>query len=158
MGQRVEPSPHGYSPSKLDITDNGDAEQFPARQSLYERVGGEPWFVDLIDRFYDLVDKDPVLRPIYPDDLAGPKGRLTDFLVQRWGGPPRYTATRGHPRLRMRHFQFPIGIRERDAWLRDMAAALQDGGLDQRDMQEMLHFFASTATMVVNRRDAEPTG
>ena len=123
------------------------------RQSLYERMGGETWFVDLIDRFYDLVENDPVLRPLYPKDLAGPKRRLTDFLVQRWGGPPRYTATRGHPRLRMRHFPFPIGIGERNAWVRDMTEALQAGNLNERDMEEMLQFFAATATMVMNRRD-----
>ena len=43
--------------------DDGNAEPIPERQSLYERVGGEPWFLELINRFYDLVDNDPVLRP-----------------------------------------------------------------------------------------------
>ena len=136
-------------------SDDGSAEPIPERQSLYERVGGEPWFLELINRFYDLVDNDPVLRPLYPENLAGPKQRLTEFLVQRWGGPPKYTATRGHPRLRMRHFRFPIGIRERDAWLRDMEAALQASGLNKRDMEEMLRFFANTATMVINRPGAD---
>jgi hemoglobin len=128
------------------------------RQSLYERVGGARWFVELIDRFYDLVDDDPVLRPLYPEDLTGPRQRLTDFLIQRWGGPPKYTATRGHPRLRMRHFAFPIGDTERDAWVRDMEAALQASGLDDGDMHEILQFFRGTATIVINRRDAGGQG
>lgn len=135
--------------------DRSNPEPLAERQSLYERVGGEAWFVELIDRFYDLVDNDPVLRPLYPVDLAAPKQRLTDFLIQRWGGPPKYTATRGHPRLRMRHFPFPIGAAERDAWVRDMEVALLPSGLDQRDTDEMLGFFASTATMVINRPDAD---
>jgi hemoglobin len=135
--------------------DHSNAEPLAERQSLYERVGGESWFVELIDRFYDLVDNDPVLRPLYPEDLTGPRQRLTDFLIQRWGGPPKYTATRGHPRLRMRHFPFPIGTTERDAWVRDMEAALLPSGLDERDTDEMLGFFANTATMVINRPDAD---
>ncbi|MHB8630964.1 MAG: globin domain-containing protein [Candidatus Limnocylindria bacterium] len=120
-------------------------------ESLYERVGGERWFTELVDRFYASVDKDPVLRPLYPEDLAGPKRRLTDFLVQRWGGPPKYTESRGHPRLRMRHFRFPIGQRERDAWLQDMTEALGASGLGGSDVDEMLQFFSGMATMVINR-------
>ena len=54
----------------------------------------------------------------------------------------------------MRHFRFPIGLRERHAWFRDMEAALQASGLDERDMEEMIRFFANTATMVINRRGA----
>ncbi len=46
------------------------------------------------------------------------------FLVQYWGGPRTYSEQRGHPRLRMRHAPFPIGSRERDAWLRHMRAAV----------------------------------
>jgi hemoglobin len=115
---------------------------------------GESWFVQLIERFYDLVDKDPVLRPLYAEDLTGPKERLTAFLIQRWGGPQTYSAMRGHPRLRMRHFPFSIGTRERDAWVRDMDAALKDSGLDEIDMDEMSRFFADTATMVINQPDA----
>ena len=38
--------------------------------SVYEAVGGMPWFTELIDRFYDAVETDLVLRPMYPDDLT----------------------------------------------------------------------------------------
>ena len=31
------------------------------------------------------------------------------FLAQYWGGPPDYSAEKGHPRLRMRHAPFAIG-------------------------------------------------
>jgi hemoglobin len=94
--------------------------------TLYERVGGEPFFVDLVDGFYVGVAGDPLLRPLYPDDLVESSRHLALFLMQYWGGPPTYGEERGHPRLRMRHVPFVIGPPERDAWLRHMLAALGD--------------------------------
>jgi len=92
---------------------------------LYEAVGGEPVFRQLVDRFYDGVALDPILRPLYPDeDLSGARDRLTLFLMQYWGGPTTYSDTRGHPRLRRRHARWVIGERERDAWLGHMRTAV----------------------------------
>jgi len=93
--------------------------------NLYDAVGGEAVFRQLVDRFYEGVALDPVLRPLYPDeDLAGARDRLTLFLMQYWGGPTTYSDNRGHPRLRMRHANWVIGERERDAWLGHMHAAV----------------------------------
>ena len=85
-------------------------------QTLYDAVGGEPFFRRLVDAFYDGVAEDPVLLRLYPEapDLTGARERLTLFLVQYWGGPTTYSDQRGHPRLRMRHIRFPIGGEERD--------------------------------------------
>src|SRR5579864_9205782 len=88
--------------------------------SLYDRVGGDAFFFSLIERFYAGVEQDPVLRPLYPDNLEAPKRHLALFLIQYWGGPHTYSDERGHPRLRMRHFRFRIGRPEREAWLRHM--------------------------------------
>ena len=57
-------------------------------------------------------------------DLEGARRRLSLFLGQYWGGPSTYSDERGHPRLRMRHFPFAIGVAERDHWLAHMRAAL----------------------------------
>ena len=99
--------------------------------ALYDRVGGEQFFVDLVDRFYLGVAGDPLLRPLYPEDLAESARHLALFLVQYWGGPGTYNEQRGHPRLRMRHAPFVIGPAERDAWLRHMEGAL--AGLEAED-------------------------
>jgi hemoglobin len=94
-------------------------------ESLYEAVGGEPVFRQLVDRFYEGVALDPVLRPLYPDDdLTAARDHLRMFLEQYWGGPTTYSEQRGHPRLRMRHAGWVIGPRERDAWLHHMRAAV----------------------------------
>ncbi|HEU5205182.1 MAG TPA: globin [Candidatus Limnocylindrales bacterium] len=98
-----------------------------ATLTVYDRVGGMPFFERLVDRFYVGVETDPVLRPVYPEqDLAGARHRLTLFLAQYWGGPRTYDRERGHPRLRMRHFPFAIGPGERDRWLVHMRAALAE--------------------------------
>jgi hemoglobin len=93
--------------------------------TVYDRVGGMPFFERLVDRFYDGVAADPVLRAVYPEqDLSGARHRLTLFLAQYWGGPRTYDEERGHPRLRMRHFPFAIGAAERDRWLVHMRSAV----------------------------------
>ncbi len=95
--------------------------------SLYERAGGMPFFERLVDRFYDGVREDEVLRPLYPEeDLAPAARRLTLFLVQYWGGPGTYTDERGHPRLRMRHAPYVVDTDARDRWLLHMRAAVTD--------------------------------
>ncbi len=93
--------------------------------TLHDAVGGEGVFRQIVDRFYDGVALDPILRPLYPDeDLTAARERLTLFLVQYWGGPSTYSDRRGHPRLRMRHATWVIGERERDAWLGHMREAV----------------------------------
>jgi hemoglobin len=93
---------------------------------LFETVGGEKFFVDLVDRFYDGVETDQVLIPLYPegDDTVGARRRLSLFLMQYFGGPDTYMQERGHPRLRMRHFPYTIGEKERDHWLLHMISAV----------------------------------
>jgi hemoglobin len=83
--------------------------------NVYEALGGQPFFDDLVERFYRRVAMDPLLRPLYPDDLGGPRRHLALFLGQYWGGPATYSDERGHPRLRMRHAPFVIGEPERCA-------------------------------------------
>lgn len=119
-------------------------------ETAYERWGGEAFFTSLVERFYEGVSTDPLLRPMYPDDLAGPKAHLAMFLMQYWGGPRDYSDQRGHPRLRMRHAPFAIGTAESDAWLRHMTAAVQSSGLASGDQQELLDYLSMAARSLVN--------
>jgi len=94
--------------------------------SVYERVGGTPFFETLVEAFYEGVANDDVLGRLYPEypDFTGARHRLTLFLVQYWGGPTTYSEERGHPRLRLRHLPFTIGATERDHWLGHMGRAV----------------------------------
>ena len=122
--------------------------------ALFDRVGGESFFVALVDRFYLGVASDPLLRPLYPDDLREPSEHLALFLMQYWGGPGTYSEQRGHPRLRMRHAPFVIGPAEREAWLRHMNRALDDlraaARISDSDTEELRAYLEMAATTLVN--------
>lgn len=124
----------------------------PAETPLYDRVGGQPWFDALVERFYATVADDPVLRPMYPDDLTDSKAHLAGFLAQYFGGPPVYSEQRGHPRLRARHMPFAIGVAERDAWFGAMEAAVRSGGLSPEDEAAALEYFDRAATWMINQQ------
>lgn len=117
---------------------------------MYEAVGGTPWFEALIDRFYGSVAMDPLLRPLYPDDLTDSKDHMVKFLVQYWGGPTTYSEERGHPRLRMRHAPFVITIAERNAWFGHMVDAIEAGDLPDAIEQRMIDYFDMAATQMIN--------
>jgi hemoglobin len=122
--------------------------------TLFDAAGGMPFFEALVDRFYDNVAADPDLVRVYPqpDDLRPARRHLTLFLAQYWGGPTTYNAERGHPRLRMRHFPFPIGPAERDAWLRHMREAI--AWVDPpAEVAHQLHRYFDTAAEAMRNRD-----
>jgi hemoglobin len=123
-------------------------------EQVYERIG-EEGFARLVRAFYAQVPADDVLGPMYPrEDLAGAEERLRDFLVGRFGGPPRYVEQRGHPRLRMRHMPFAIDQRARDRWMSLMERALQDAQLPPDVTELMRQFLGQVATFMINRADA----
>jgi hemoglobin len=124
--------------------------------SLYDRVGGDQFFTDLVDAFYEGIVTDELLAPLYPEfpDFGPARERLTLFLIQYWGGPHTYMEVRGHPRLRMRHMPFHVGERERDRWLVHMAAAVErmcDGRPDGVELAgELLAYFVPAAEHLRN--------
>lgn len=115
-------------------------------------VIGEDGFRRLIRAFYRQVPGDDILGPMYPaEDLAGAEQRLADFLIFRFGGPPRYIEERGHPRLRLRHLPFAIGQAARDRWVANMDRAFEEAQLPAEAAQVLRTFFADIATFMINR-------
>jgi hemoglobin len=118
---------------------------------IYDLIG-EDGFRRLIRAFYSQVPGDDILGPMYPaEDLAGAEQRLADFLIFRFGGPPRYIEERGHPRLRMRHLPFAIGQAARDRWVANMDRAFDEAQLPAEAAQVLRTFFAEIATFMINR-------
>ena len=125
-------------------------------ESMFSRLGGEPFFRALVEDFYEGVSTDPILRPMYPEgDLQPAIERLTLFLMQYWGGPETYSERRGHPRLRMRHAAFPIDAEAKDAWLRHMLSALDKQSVDKNLDIELRTYLTSTAEFLVNQLPPE---
>jgi hemoglobin len=121
-------------------------------ESLFEQVGGEAFFEQLVNAFYDAVELDETLRPMYPEDLAESRRHLTLFFIQYWGGPRTYQDERGHPRLRMRHVPFRITKSARDAWLAAMGSALASvrDQLSDDQYEEMTAYFLMAANQMRN--------
>ena len=120
-------------------------------EQVYQAIG-ESGFTRLIRAFYAQVPTDAILGPMYPkDDLAGAEQRLRDFLIGRFGGPPRYLEQRGHPRLRMRHMPFSIDQAARDRWVMLMDRALAEAQVPEDAAAVLRDFFHSTATFMINR-------
>jgi len=120
--------------------------------TIYEQVGGRETFERLASAFYDGVDQDPILRPLFVEEsLDLPKRRLALFLIQYFGGPQQYMLERGHPRLRMRHLPLSIGPDERDAWVGHMLEAIDAVGIQEPARSEMRRYFEGAATFLMNR-------
>ena len=119
---------------------------------MYEAVGGQTGMDALVDSFYTRVEHDPVLRPLYPSDLAASRRYLALFLGQYFGGPATYSDERGHPRLRMRHAHIRIGLAERDAWFSAMAAALDEVAVGEPARSAMLEYFSGSADWMINHK------
>ena len=114
----------------------------------YEQLGGEAGIRRLVDRFYDLMDSAPeaaTVRALHATSLKASREKLFLFLTGWTGGPPVYVQQRGHPRLRMRHFPFSIGVRERDEWLWCMDQSLAEHAMPdalRTHLRERLHALA----------------
>lgn len=119
----------------------------------FDLIGGEARVRELVDRFYDLMDLEPefaVLRALHPQSLDGSRNKLFWFLCGWLGGPNHFIERFGHPRLRARHMPFEIGTHERDQWMRCMALAMQDIGLDEALQMRLMQAFWQTADWMRN--------
>jgi len=119
--------------------------------TVYELVGGEETFRELVDIFYSKVEADEKLRAIFPDDLEPGKKWQFLFLMQYWGGPQTYGAERGHPRLRMRHAPYAITPELRDLWAKYMLEAIDEVGIQEPARSMMRDYFDHGASFMINR-------
>ena len=121
--------------------------------SLFATVG-ESGIARMVAGFYSKIRTDDLLGPMYPDDdWEGSETRLREFLLFRLGGDTRYVESRGHPRLRMRHMPFSIGIAERDRWLELMRVAMVEAALPSEAILELDAFFSQVADFMRNREE-----
>ena len=126
----------------------------PPFETPFEWIGGEERIHALVERFYDLMDIEPgyaALRVAHGPELTNARERLNMFLVGWMGGPQHYTERFGHPRLRMRHMPFSIGIAERDQWVACMDQAMRETGVDDALRERLKASFMNTADWMRNR-------
>ena len=129
-------------------------EDKPPFDTPFEWIGGEAHVRVLVERFYDLMDLEPAyaeLRAAHGPELANARQRLFMFLCGWLGGPSYYTDQFGHPRLRMRHMPFAIGIKERDQWVACMDQAMAETQVPADLRERLKNSFFQTADWMRNK-------
>jgi hemoglobin len=132
-----------------------DADENPT-PTVYALIGGAAPLHAMVERFYDLMELEPEfagIRTLHPPATDGSRDKLFCFLSGWMGGPDLYQQRYGHPRLRARHLSFPIGTSERDQWLRAMAWAMQDVGVEASLQLRLMESFYQTADWMRNKPD-----
>ena len=128
--------------------------QFVDTRTPFEHIGGEAQVRALVERFYDLMELEPAyaaLRATHGSTLDDARQKLFWFLCGWLGGPDHYQERCGHPRLRMRHMPFSIGIRERDQWVACMNQAMGDCAVPEALRARLAESFLKTADWMRNR-------
>ena len=126
---------------------------------LYQAVGGRDMCRRLSDAFYARVQRDPVLRPLFPGkSLRCAAEAFAAFLAQFLGGPAEHAQARWRLSLRESHLRFKIGPRERQAWMSNMVEALADAPVDESVRAALRDLFARSSAYIVNtgQAPAEP--
>jgi hemoglobin len=124
------------------------------REAEVMEICGESGIRKMVSAFYHRVRKDDLIGPMYPeDDWDGAEERLAEFLLFRLGASSRYMEMRGHPKLRMRHITFKIGLAERDRWLALMHAAMEETEIPWQAREFLDPFFAQVADFMRNQAD-----
>lgn len=125
-----------------------------SKETIYDLVKGDDFFLKLVDIFYDKVAKDDILKGMFHGGFDEPKHNLYLFLRKIFGGPDDYTPARGHPRMRKRHMPFVIGLKERNRWMKLMLESLDqlDITKDHPVRESMESYFQNVATHMMNQR------
>lgn len=131
----------------------------PAAETLLDRLGGEPVVARWVEAFYDAVAADPLLRPLFPEDLTESREKQFAFFVEMLGGPRRYTDKYGPAFLRFKHRHVRIGRPERDAWMAHAMETLRAAAPDDRIVADIEAKIAPLADHMINhhpeRKDAQ---
>lgn len=127
----------------------------PNALTIYERIGGAEAIKQLVKRFYEKVQKQPLLAPLFPVDIEPVRDKQMLFLTQFFGGPMVYSDLYGHPMMRARHMPFPITSERADAWLQCMSEALAGIDIDEHLQAAILERLKGTAYHFINTTNGE---
>lgn len=123
-----------------------------AEGSLYQAIGGVDACRKLSEAFYARVDRDPLLRPLFPGKtLTCAIEEFAAFLIQFLGGPSEHTQRRWWLSLRESHLRFKIAQKHRDAWMENMIQALDDVQVTEPVRAALRRFFEQSSAYVVNQ-------
>lgn len=105
--------------------------------TFYEKIGGSETIGRIIETFYPKVISDPLIGPLFPENIRPVMEKQFMFLTQLFGGPHLYSDHVGHPMMRARHLPFEITVERAEAWLGCMRRTIQEIGMEP-GLQDLL--------------------
>ena len=99
--------------------------------TLHEWAGGTDAFRRLIDAFYDRVERDELLSPMFPGGVTEEhRAHVTLWWAEVFGGPAQYTEELGgYERMLAHHVGLNITPDQRRRFAETMSRAADDAGL-----------------------------
>ena len=95
--------------------------------SLYDRIGGERGVRAIVERFYDLMEHEPLyadLRAMHDADLLPMRVSLTEFLSAWLGGPRTWFEARPGTCIMSMHRSMTISRETAAQWVHAMSRAM----------------------------------
>lgn len=118
------PPTTGAEAVDIELEKHGYGEE----DASFQAAGGQQGLVELVDRFYEVMDELPSaarIRAMHPKDLTVSRDKLVLFLCGWLGGPRLYQAKYGEIFIPRAHAHLEVGEEGRDSWLECMALALE---------------------------------
>lgn len=123
-----------------------------APRTPFDRIGGEAQIRRLVDRFYDLMEREPdyaALRAMHAEDLLPMRVSLTGYLTAWMGGPSHWYDGREKSCIMSLHRGLGIDRETAGQWMHAMGRAaretIKDPPFVQSMVQAMAHMSASMA-------------
>jgi len=120
--------------------------------SALARIGGEEAVTRWMTLFYDRVQADPVLSPLFTGDIAVSREKQIAYMIEFLGGEARYTEQYGKPFLRFKHRHVRIGQPERDAWLKHFMDTMRETVEDQEMIVVVETMITPIADAMINHK------
>jgi hemoglobin len=99
--------------------------------TLFEWAGGHDAFARLINAFYDRVEREVLLAPLFPGGVSAEhRDHVTAWWIEVFGGPTRYTdELGGYEHMLAKHRNLAITKEQRFRFASLMSLAADDAGL-----------------------------